>query len=106
VTGLGCEDAVQHLLNLVWPNIFETSPHVINSVFEAIEGARVCLGVTRVFQYVAQGLFHPARRVREVYWKLYNSLYMYGQDVLVLCAPRMDDDGVNTYRKTHMELFI
>ena len=35
--GLGCEDAMQHLLNLVWPNIFETSPHVINAVTRAIE---------------------------------------------------------------------
>lgn len=31
VAGLGCEDALVHLLNYVWPNIFETSP-LINSV--------------------------------------------------------------------------
>lgn len=36
--GLSCEDAILHLLNLVWPNILETSPHVINAVMEAIEG--------------------------------------------------------------------
>merc|ERR1711968_375028 len=41
VAGLGCEDAIQHMLNHVWPNIFEVSPHVINSVFDAIEGVRV-----------------------------------------------------------------
>jgi hypothetical protein len=29
VPGLGCEDALIHLLNFVWLNIFETSPHVI-----------------------------------------------------------------------------
>lgn len=29
VAGLGCEDALQHLLNYLWPNIFETSPHII-----------------------------------------------------------------------------
>ena len=29
VFGFGCEDALNHLLNCVWPNIFETSPHVI-----------------------------------------------------------------------------
>ena len=34
---MGCEDALQHLMNYVWPNIFETSPHVIANVFEAIE---------------------------------------------------------------------
>ena len=37
VAGLGCEDALIHLLNYIWPNIFEQSPHVINAVFEAVE---------------------------------------------------------------------
>ena len=27
----------------------------------------------------AQGLFHPARKVREVYWKIYNMLYIGSQ---------------------------
>ncbi|THF94749.1 hypothetical protein TEA_017699 [Camellia sinensis var. sinensis] len=48
VAGLGCEDALVHLLNYVWPNIFETSPHVINAVMEAIEGMRMALGATVV----------------------------------------------------------
>ena len=25
VAGLGCEDALMHLLNFVWPNVFEVS---------------------------------------------------------------------------------
>ena len=29
VHGLGCEDALQHLMNMVWPNCFEHSPHLI-----------------------------------------------------------------------------
>ena len=29
VAGLGCEDALTHLLNYVFPNIFETSPHIV-----------------------------------------------------------------------------
>jgi hypothetical protein len=29
VAGLGCEDALTHLLNYVFPNIFETSPHIL-----------------------------------------------------------------------------
>ena len=29
VAGLGCEDALTHLLNYVFPNIFEVSPHII-----------------------------------------------------------------------------
>lgn len=28
VAGLGHEPALTHLMNLVWPNLFETSPHV------------------------------------------------------------------------------
>ncbi|GAB9468557.1 Splicing factor 3b subunit 1 [Globisporangium polare] len=106
VVGLGCEDALVHLLNYVWPNIFETSPHVINAVFEAVEGCRVALGPHVVLQYVLQGLFHPARRVREVYWKIYNSLYMYAQDALTPAYPMLDDDGVNTYRRTYLELCL
>jgi splicing factor 3B subunit 1 len=70
VVGMGCEDAMHHLLNLVWPNILETSPHVINAVTEAIEALRVCLGPGVLFNYIIQGLFHPARRVREIYWKV------------------------------------
>ncbi|KAJ8905480.1 hypothetical protein NDN08_001987 [Rhodosorus marinus] len=47
VQGLGCEDALLHLLNHVWPNIFETSPHVINAVMSAIQGIMVALGPGR-----------------------------------------------------------
>jgi len=104
--GLGCEDALMHLLNYVWPNIFEVSPHVINAVVEAIEGLIVALGPTRIFQYVIQGLYHPARRVRDIYWKLYNTLYIYGADALTPAYPKIEEDGSNTYNRTHMELFI
>jgi splicing factor 3B subunit 1 len=66
VAGLGCEDSMMHLMNLVWPNCFETSPHVIGAVMEAIEAMRVTLGPGTLLSYVLQGLFHPARKVREV----------------------------------------
>lgn len=33
VVGFGCEDALCHLLNFIFPNIFEISPHVCNAVF-------------------------------------------------------------------------
>ena len=54
VFGFGCEDALTHLINHVWPNIFETSPHVINAVVEALEGFRVGLGPLKLLQYVMQ----------------------------------------------------
>lgn len=106
VYGLGCEDALRHLLNFVWPNIFETSPHVINAVMEAIEGCRVALGPTAVLQYCLQGLFHPARRVREIYWKIYNSMYIGAQDGLVPAYPIIPDEPSNTYRRRELELFV
>ncbi|KAF9977275.1 Splicing factor 3B subunit 1 [Actinomortierella ambigua] len=102
VVGLGCEDALLHLLNYVWPNIFETSPHVINAVMEAIDGLAVALGPGRVLQYVVQGLFHPARKVREVYWKIYNNTYIYGQDALIPFYPSIDNDQKNTYERSEL----
>ena len=87
VAHMGCEDALMHLLNYLFPNIFEISPHVINAVMEGIEGLRVALGPGRILLYTLQGLFHPARRVREVYWKIYNNMYLGAQDGLVAAYP-------------------
>ncbi|KAK3212969.1 hypothetical protein Dsin_017675 [Dipteronia sinensis] len=106
VAGLGCEDALIHLLNYVWPNIFETSPHVINAVMEAIEGMRVALGAAVVLNYCLQGLFHPARKVREVYWKIYNSLYIGAQDALVAAYPTLDDEHNNIYSRPELVMFV
>ncbi|KAF2294154.1 hypothetical protein GH714_007933 [Hevea brasiliensis] len=106
VAGLGCEDALIHLLNYVWPNIFETSPHVINAVMEAIEGMRVALGAAIVLNYCLQGLFHPARKVREVYWKIYNSLYIGSQDALVAAYPVLEDEQNNVYSRPELTMFI
>lgn len=53
-----------------------------------------------------QGLFHPARKVREVYWKIYNNLYIGAQDSLVACYPRLDDEGRNTYARQELDLFV
>ena len=47
-----------------------------------------------------QGLFHPARKVREAYWKIYNNLYIGGQDALIPAYPIMEDDGFNHYRRS------
>ena len=96
VFGFGCEDALIHLLNYVWPNVFETSPHVIQAVMDAIEGMRVGLGPSKLLYYTIQGLFHPARKVRDVYWKVYNTLYIGAQDSLVAAYPRVIDDDKNT----------
>jgi len=106
VYGLGCEDALRHLLNFVWPNIFESSPHVINAFMEAVEGIGRALGPATILLYVLQGLFHPARKVREVYWKIYNTLYIGHQDALVACYPRVFDDERNKYIRTELDLLV
>ncbi|CAK8985857.1 Splicing factor 3B subunit 1 (Pre-mRNA-splicing factor SF3b 155 kDa subunit) (SF3b155) (Spliceosome-associated protein 155) (SAP 155), partial [Durusdinium trenchii] len=94
VQGVGCDDALGHLLNYVWPNVFETNPHVIGAVFGAIEALRVSYGAQRILQHCIQGLFHPARRVREVYWKIYNNLYVYAVHSTIPAYPRLEDDYV------------
>ncbi|KAG1055547.1 hypothetical protein G6F43_002502 [Rhizopus delemar] len=106
VIGLGCEEPLRHLLNYIWPNIFETSPHVINAVMESIEGLRVALGPATILQYTLQGLFHPARKVREVYWKIYNTLYIGSQDALVPYYPRLENDERNSYQRTELDYVL
>lgn len=119
IRGQGVEDALVHLLNLVWPNIFETSPHVVNSVLHAIEGCMVALGPGTILLYVLAGLFHPARAVREAYWRIYNRLYVFGQDALVAYSPRIPgkqaspeedgnvgDEGLDDDRYVRHELML
>jgi splicing factor 3B subunit 1 len=52
VAGMGCEDSMMHLMNLVWPSCFETSPHVIGAVMDAVEAMRACLGPGILWSYV------------------------------------------------------
>lgn len=108
VAGLGCEDSMLHLMNLVWPNCFETSPHVIGAVMDAIEAMRVTLGPGVLLSYVLQGLFHPARKVREVYWRIYNALYLGAEDSLVPFYPDLGElsEGQNVYDRHPLQVFI
>ena len=92
VVGLGCEDAMLHLLNLLYPNLFETSPHVIDRVIEAIDAIRLAVGTGAVMNYVWAGLFHPARKVRVPYWRLYNDAYVQSADAMVPYYPAMEDE--------------
>ncbi|KAG7307615.1 Splicing factor 3B subunit 1 [Plutella xylostella] len=106
VYGFGCEDALVHLLNHVWPNIFETSPHLVQAFMDAVEGMRVALGPAKILQYALQGLFHPARKVRDVYWKIYNTLYIGGQDALVAGYPRLQNDPNNHYVRYELDYLL
>ena len=46
--------ALTHLMNFVWPNVFENSPHLIQAFMDAVEGMRVSLGPMKVLSYVVQ----------------------------------------------------
>ncbi|KAI9679892.1 MAG: U2 snRNP component prp10 [Caeruleum heppii] len=94
VVGLGCEDAMLHLLNLLYPNLFETSPHVIDRIIEAIDAVRMAVGSGVVMNYIWAGLFHPARKVRLPYWRLYNDAYVQGADGLVPYYPGLGAEGL------------
>uniref|UniRef100_A0A8D3ASS7 Splicing factor 3B subunit 1 n=1 Tax=Scophthalmus maximus TaxID=52904 RepID=A0A8D3ASS7_SCOMX len=104
VYGFGCEDSLNHLLNYVWPNVFETSPHVIQAVMGALEGLRVAIGPCRMLQYCLQGLFHPARKVRDVYWKIYNSIYIGSQDALIAHYPQVYNDEKNVFVRCELDV--
>ena len=91
VYGLSCEDAVTHLLNHLWPNILETSPHVIDAVMEGVFACRLALGGPVILQYTLQGLFHPARAVRRVYWRIYNEAYIANPDAMVPAYPVLSE---------------
>ncbi|CAI4221070.1 unnamed protein product [Auanema sp. JU1783] len=103
VYGFGCEDALLHLLNFVWPNMLENSPHLIQRFVFACEGMRVSLGPIKVLQYCLQCLWHPARKVREPVWKVYNNLILGSQDALVAGYPRVEDTDRNTYVRYELD---
>lgn len=101
-------DVFIHFMNLLLPNVFETSPHVINRILEAIDSLKNVLGYGKYMNYLWAGLFHPARKVRAPYWKLFNYAYVQLADAIVPYYPtlnKIDDDNVN-YNIEEFDLFI
>uniref|UniRef100_A0A0N4ZUE1 SF3b1 domain-containing protein n=1 Tax=Parastrongyloides trichosuri TaxID=131310 RepID=A0A0N4ZUE1_PARTI len=106
VYSFGCEDALTHLLNHVWPNLLESSPHVIQRYIFACDAMRVSIGPIKVMQYCLQGLWHPARKVREPIWKVFNNLILGSQDALVAGYPRIENTERNTYIREELDYVI
>ncbi|OEL29775.1 hypothetical protein BAE44_0009210 [Dichanthelium oligosanthes] len=52
-----------------------------------------------LFEYIA-------RKVREVYWKIYNSLYLGAQDALVAAYPALEGDGDNIFSRPELAMFV
>ncbi|CAI5446674.1 unnamed protein product [Caenorhabditis angaria] len=103
VYGFGCEDALIHLLNFVWPNMLENSPHLIQRWVFACEGMRVSLGPIKVLQYTLQALWHPARKVREPVWKVFNNLILGSADAIVAGYPRIENTETNEYLRYELD---
>jgi splicing factor 3B subunit 1 len=101
--GMGCEDAFIHYLNLLLPNIFETSPHVIDRVLEGIDSIRTAVGTGIVMNYVWAGLFQAARKVRKPYWRLYNSAYIQSADAMI---PYYPDVPEKVYKRNELDIWI
>lgn len=79
---------------------------IAQAVLGAVEGCRLALGPCTILLYLLQGLFHPARKVRNIYWRLYNNLYIGSQDALVAFYPTLEDEGLNTYRRHELDMFL
>lgn len=58
------------------------------------------------FMSILQGLFHPARKVRDVYWKIYNTLYIGAQDAMVAAYPRILNDEKNIYLRSELDYVL
>lgn len=93
VAGHGMMDAMVHLLNLVWPNLFETTAHLTPAFFDALDAFRLSVGPGLLFLYCLQGLFHPAQRVRTAYWRIYNQIYIGNTEQLVAFYPPLPADS-------------
>jgi splicing factor 3B subunit 1 len=60
-----------------------------------------------VLQYLLAGLFHPARKVREVYWRHYNALYVGAGDALVPAFPALPADAAGGAHLRHeLDVFV
>ncbi|KAI5965571.1 prp10 [Candida pseudojiufengensis] len=103
-------EVFMHLLNLILPNIYETSPHVIARIMESLDSLRLVLGNGIFMNYVWAGLFHPARKVRIPFWKVYNSAFVQCSDALVPYYPRIDhipdDENVSRYYVEELDLCL
>jgi splicing factor 3B subunit 1 len=64
-------DLLVHFLNLIFPNVFEDNVYLKSSYDACIEALALRLGSDILYKYIVQGLYHPARKVRERYREIY-----------------------------------
>ena len=102
----GKEDAILHILNHLIPNIFEPTLNFIEAFMNAMDAMRLTLGPGVTLQYILAGLFHPARKVRSQYWRLYNNLVIYGGGELVPYFPIIKSTEQNEYHRDDFDVFV
>lgn len=74
-----------HLLNLAWMNILDFTPLVRHSFDECMEAFVTVLSSQVVYKYVLQGLFHPAKAVRERYHDVFEIMKRFDSTTLSQC---------------------
>lgn len=99
-------DLFIHFLNLIMPNIYETSPHVINRILESIDSLRTIIGIGPFLNYIWAGLFHPAKKVRAAFWKVYNRAYIQNCDIMVPNYPTFDNLEGISYEIEELNLIL
>lgn len=58
---------IVHLLNFVFPNVLDTTKHMREQVDRCLDAFCSVLGCMPIYKYIVQGIFHPARHVRNRY---------------------------------------
>lgn len=113
----GFEAIALHLLNFIHPNIVELLAKnevrigeerlkMVTAVVSYYEAARTVIEPGRLMQYLLQGLFHPAHKVRDIYRRTYNLLYVGSPESLVPYYPRVESDAAHTYVRHELEVLL
>ncbi|CUG93936.1 Hypothetical protein, putative [Bodo saltans] len=113
----GFQEVTIHLLNFVYPNIVEllagTSAVVgeerkkmIVAVLSFIEAARLIVGSAAILQYLYQGMFHPSKKVCEIFRKTYNLVYHANPEGLLNSYPLVEDDEEHRYQRHELYVLL
>ncbi|EAX98142.1 splicing factor subunit, putative [Trichomonas vaginalis G3] len=102
----GKEDCLLHILNHLIPNVFESGMHFIEAFMNAMDAMRLSLGPGLILNHCLAGLFHPARKVRSQFWRIYNNLIIYSGGELVPFYPIMKSTEKNNYHRDDYDVFV
>ncbi|ABA27354.1 mRNA splicing factor U2 snRNP subunit (nucleomorph) [Bigelowiella natans] len=87
LVGLDYKRILLHFFNYLWPNIFETTHQINKAVWNAIDALRLTIGPEIMMFYVFAGIFHTSKKVRDIYWRIYNLIYLGSQHMITPLYP-------------------